>query len=127
MRSATLTRFLALTFLATTATSAFAQTAPAADEAGLGEIIVTAQRRDENLQDVPLSVTAIGGEKLGNISAAGADIRFLSARVPSLIVESSFGRTFPRFYIRGLGNTDFDFNASQPVSLVYDDVVLEKL
>jgi iron complex outermembrane receptor protein len=41
------------------------------------------------------------------------------------MVESSFGRTFPRFYIRGLGNTDFDFNASQPVSLVYDDVVLE--
>jgi len=45
--------------------------------------------------------------------------------VPSLLVESSFGRTFPRFYIRGLGNTDFDLNASQPVSLVYDDVVLE--
>ena len=30
-----------------------------------------------------------------------------------------------RFYIRGLGNTDFDLNASQPVSLVYDDVVFE--
>ena len=45
--------------------------------------------------------------------------------MPSLNIESSFGRTFPRFYIRGLGNTDFDLNASQPVSLVYDDVVLE--
>ncbi|MFL6787386.1 MAG: TonB-dependent receptor, partial [Sphingomicrobium sp.] len=44
---------------------------------------------------------------------------------PSLNIESSFGRTFPRFYIRGLGNTDFDLNASQPVSLVYDDIVLE--
>ena len=56
-----------------------------------------------------------------------ADPTFASCRrrVPSLIIESSFGRTFPRFYIRGLGNTDFDFNASQPVSLVYDDVVLE--
>ena len=31
----------------------------------------------------------------------------------------------PRFYIRGLGNTDFDLNASQPVSQVYDGVVLE--
>ncbi len=125
MRSANFKRVFTLILLATTATPAFAQTPPAEDETGLGEIIVTAQRRDENLQDVPLSVTAIGGEKLSNISAAGADIRFLSARVPSLIVESSFGRTFPRFYIRGLGNTDFDFNASQPVSLVYDDVVLE--
>ena len=52
-------------------------------------------------------------------------MRGLSGRVPSLNIESSFGRTFPRFYIRGLGNTDFDLNASQPVSLVYDDVVLE--
>ena len=57
--------------------------------------------------------------------SGGADIRGLSGRVPSLNIESSFGRTFPRFYIRGLGNTDFDLNASQPVSLVYDDVVLE--
>src|SRR3546814_17888775 len=32
---------------------------------------------------------------------------------------------FPRFYISGLGNTDFDLNASQPVSLVYDEVVQE--
>lgn len=125
MRVSKTFRLFALALSASAASSAFAQTAPADEDAGLSEIIVTAQRRDENLQDVPLSVTAIGGEKLGNISAAGADIRFLSARVPSLIVESSFGRTFPRFYIRGLGNTDFDFNASQPVSLIYDDVVLE--
>ncbi|RJF93892.1 TonB-dependent receptor [Sphingomonas cavernae] len=97
----------------------------AEEDAGLDVIVVTAQRREENLQDVPISVTAVGGEKLDVISSGGADIRFLSARVPSLVVESSFGRTFPRFYIRGLGNTDFDFNASQPVSLVYDDVVLE--
>ena len=40
-------------------------------------------------------------------------------------MESSFGRVFPRFYIRGLGNTDFDLNASQPVSVLYDGVVLE--
>ncbi len=49
----------------------------------------------------------------------------MNARVPSLSVESSFGRTFPRFYMRGLGNSDFDLNASQPVSLVVDDVVQE--
>ncbi len=97
----------------------------AANTGVLDEIIVTAQRKSENLQDVPLSVTAVSGEKLDVLASSGQDIRFLSARVPSLIIESSFGRTFPRFYIRGLGNTDFDFNASQPVSLVYDDVVLE--
>ena len=48
----------------------------------------------------------------------GGDVRMLSSRVPSLTLESSFGRTFPRPYIRGLGNTDFDLNASQPVSLI---------
>ena len=92
---------------------------------GLGDIIVTAQRREENIQDVPISVTVIDDGTLEAITSSGQDIRALSGRVPSLLIESSFGRTFPRFYIRGLGNTDFDFNASQPVSLVYDDVVLE--
>ncbi|MVZ96265.1 TonB-dependent receptor [Sphingorhabdus sp. IMCC26285] len=97
----------------------------AAEEGGLSEIVVTAQRREENLQDVPLSVDVVSGEKLDAINAGGGDIRAFAGRVPSLNIESSFGRTFPRFYIRGLGNTDFDLNASQPVSLVYDDVVLE--
>ena len=92
---------------------------------GVGDIVVTATRRSENLQDIPLSVATVSDETLAAINAAGADIRGLSGRVPSLNIESSFGRTFPRFYIRGLGNTDFDLNASQPVSLVYDDVVLE--
>ena len=77
------------------------------------------------MQDIPLSVATISDETLAAINSGGADIRGLSGRVPSLNIESSFGRTFPRFYIRGLGNTDFDLNASQPVSLVYDDVVLE--
>ncbi len=109
-----------------TAAPALAQ---AADSASSGDtldaIIVTAQRRAEDQQDVPISIATLGGETLAAISGAGADIRALSGRVPSLNIESSFGRTFPRFYIRGLGNTDFDLNASQPVSLVYDDVVLE--
>jgi len=107
------------------APAAFAQDETAQSSAALGEIVVTAQRREENLQDVPLSVTAVSGDQLGALTAGGVDIRGMSGRVPSLLVESSFGRTFPRFYIRGLGNTDFDFNASQPVSLIYDDVVLE--
>ncbi|HET7707906.1 MAG TPA: TonB-dependent receptor [Sphingomicrobium sp.] len=93
--------------------------------AALEDIVVTAQRREENLQDIPVSVATVRSETLAAINAGGADIRGLSGRVPSLNIESSFGRTFPRFYIRGLGNTDFDLNASQPVSLIYDDVVLE--
>lgn len=107
------------------AAPAAAQDAPVAEEGGLGDIIVTAQRREENLQDVPIAVSVLAGDTLGAITSSGSDVRVLAGRVPSLNIESSFGRTFPRFYIRGLGNTDFDLNASQPVSLVYDDVVLE--
>ncbi|MGQ0383646.1 MAG: TonB-dependent receptor, partial [Gammaproteobacteria bacterium] len=106
---------------------AMALPAPAAiaQDTTLDPIMVTAQRRVENIQQVPISVTAVGDEKLDVLASGGDDIRFLSGRVPSLLIESSFGRAFPRFYIRGLGNTDFDLNASQPVSLVYDDVVQE--
>jgi iron complex outermembrane receptor protein len=95
------------------------------DAATLDQIQVTAQRRVENIQDVPVSVSTVGGEKLDALQSGGTDVRFLSARVPSLNIESSFGRAFPRFYIRGYGNTDFRLNTSQPVSLVYDDVVQE--
>ena len=116
-------RRLALPVAVALALSAVAQ----AEEAGktLEVITVTAEKRVEDVQKVPESITTIDTEKLDEIKAGGDDIRFISGRVPSLLVESSFGRTFPRFYIRGLGNTDFDLNASQPVSLVYDDVVLE--
>ncbi len=126
-----ISRFLASAATAAICTGFTAAPALAQDDAadtqdtGVGVIIVTAQRREENLQDVPISVTAVGQDQLQALGSGGQDVRALSARVPSLVVESSFGRTFPRFYIRGLGNTDFDFNASQPVSLIYDDVVLE--
>ncbi|MHB8911235.1 MAG: TonB-dependent receptor [Lysobacter sp.] len=95
------------------------------DAKTLDAVLVTAQRRIEKAKDVPMALTTVGKEKLHVLGSGGGDIRFLSGRLPSLNIESSFGRAFPRFYIRGLGNTDFDLNASQPVSLIYDDIVLE--
>lgn len=95
------------------------------EEVLLDTITVTAQKRVEDVQDVPVAVTTLNEESLDALTGGGADIRFISGRVPSLQVESSFGRAFPRFYIRGLGNTDFDLNASQPVSMIYDEIVLE--
>lgn len=105
--------------------SVYAEDQESEDEYGLEEVIVTAQKTEQNLQDVPISISAVDGDVLDEIRSGGADIRFISGRVPSLVVESDFGRVFPRFYIRGIGNTDFDLNASQPVSLIYDDVVME--
>ena len=108
------------------ATAQFGAAAQTAAEAGkLPPVNVTAERRTENVQEVPNSVSTLGSEILEAIGTSGQDVRVLSGRVPSLNIESSFGRAFPRFYIRGYGNTDFRLNASQPVSLVYDDVVQE--
>jgi iron complex outermembrane receptor protein len=102
----------------------FAQT-ETKEKGELEEVLVTAQKKEQGLREVPSSVATLSDEKLDVITSGGMDIRLLAGRVPSLNIESSFGRTLPRFYIRGLGNTDFDLNASQPVSLVYDGVVLE--
>ena len=100
-----------------------AASAPADDQ--LGEIVVTAERRSENLQKVPVSVGVVQGDQLRNFTAGGGDILELAARVPGLYAETTTGRIFPRFYIRGLGNIDFYLGASQPVSIIQDDVVLE--
>ena len=110
--------------------AAMAQETKPADDAKtrsgqLETVIVTAQRRSENIKDVPMAITTLKGEKLDVLTSGGQDIRFMAGRTPSLNVESDYGRSFPRFYIRGLGNTDFDLKASQPVGLVYDDVVQE--
>jgi iron complex outermembrane receptor protein len=111
--------------LAALCSGASAQTPAPASAGQLQVITVTAERRVENIREVPSSVSALQGELLDVLNSGGQDIRLLASRVPSLNIESSFGRAFPRFYIRGLGNTDFDLNASQPVSLVFDDVVQE--
>ena len=91
----------------------------------LEEIVVTAQKREQSLQDIPVAVSAISTEQVNEFLSAGENIRALAGRVPSLQIESSNGRQSPRFYIRGLGNFDFDVNASQPVSFIYDEVALE--
>jgi iron complex outermembrane receptor protein len=122
---------LSLLLLLAFAGAAHAQAAAPADAASAAEagklqtITVTAQRITEDVRQVPISVSTLGAEALDVFGSSGDDIRALSGRVPSLNIESSFGRAFPRFYIRGYGNTDFHLNASQPVSLVYDDVVQE--
>jgi len=118
------------------AVAAFGLAAPAAaqddaaaeaTEGQLATIIVTANRREENLQDVPVSADILDQERIGAIFSGAADITALAGTAPGLNVESSNGRVAPRFYIRGLGNTDFDLAASQPVSVLLDDVVMENV
>ncbi len=119
-------RFCALAVLAMLSISLTVSADEEAEEVvKMEEVVVTARKREQRSVEVPLSVSSIRGEKFDALRSSGMDVRFLSNRTPSLQMESSFGRIFPRFYIRGLGNTDFDLNASQPVSVLYDGVVLE--
>jgi len=97
------------------------------DRGTLQEVVVTPRRRAESLQRVPVSVATASGPTLDAVQSAGSDIRDVAGRVPSLNAEGSNGNIVPRFYIRGLGNTDFDLNASQPVVVILDDVVQENV
>jgi iron complex outermembrane receptor protein len=99
----------------------------AAEETKLERIMVTAQKRVQSTQEVPISIATLSGEKFDALFAGGEDIQALSGKIPGLYAESSNGRAAPRFYIRGLGNTDFDLAASQPVSVIMDDVVMENV
>jgi iron complex outermembrane recepter protein len=76
---------------------AFAQDS---DEIVLEEIVVTAQKREESLQDVPISVNAVSGEKLAEAGIARLDD--LKAYVPNLqVTETGIANNF---YIRGIGS-----------------------
>ncbi|WP_282270332.1 TonB-dependent receptor [Stenotrophomonas sp. PS02298] len=129
-RRSLLAQACALLILPLAAQTALAQDAAPAEArsaaTALDTITVTAERREQNLQDVPVSVGVVQGEALRSY-AEGADdtLLALSGRVPSFYAETTTGRIFPRFYIRGLGNIDFYLGASQPVSIIQDDVVLE--
>lgn len=101
--------------------------AQASKQQELETITVTAQKRTQSIQEVPISIATLSGEKFDSIFSSGDDITALAIKVPGLYAETSNGRAAPRFYIRGLGNTDFDLASSQPVSIVMDEVVMENV
>src|SRR5579859_1548914 len=96
-----------------------------ADSSGIDEVVITAQHRAQADKDVAETVSTISTDNLDEFTAGGADITFLNARVHSLYANSSYGRTYPVFSIRGFGDNDFDYNAQQPVAMIYDGVVLQ--
>jgi len=111
--------------LAAAITGVLAAPGALAQELLLEEIVVTAQKRVQSLEDVPAAVSTISGENVETYLGGAQDVRALAARVPGLNIETSNGRTQPRFYLRGLGNIDFDVNANQPVAMLFDDISLE--
>ena len=106
-------------------TPAFAQDAAATDEqtGGFGEIIVTAQKRAENLQDVPISATVVSADALA--SRQIFDPSQLQLVAPSLQVKSfnaALGAS--NFSIRGVGTLSFSNSIEASVTSVIDGVVM---
>jgi len=84
------------------AATATPETNTANDGSGLQEIIVTAQKRAENLQDVPLSVSAVTGETLERLHQQ--DLSQITATVPNVQVQVNGGLSLSASYvIRGIG------------------------
>ena len=65
----------------------------------LDEVVVTAERRSENLQKVPVSVAAVAGDQLRAIQGGGDDILSLSGKVPSFYAETTTGRILSLIHI----------------------------
>jgi iron complex outermembrane receptor protein len=91
----------------------------AADTGVLEEVIVTAQKRQENLQNVPLSITAIGTEKLEQLHITSFDD--YAQMLPSVSFQT-FGPGFAHVYMRGVVNGgDGNHSGSQPSVGTYLD------
>jgi iron complex outermembrane recepter protein len=102
---------------------AFAQ--DAADEtADTNEIIVTAQKREENLQDIPLAVSVIGGDAIAN--SGGITLENAQYLVPSLNFRKSGTTLNQALFLRGVGTINFSIAAEPSVAAVLDGVVLSR-
>lgn len=101
--------------------AADAQPAAEADDGGLSEIVVTAQKREESLQRAAIAVTAVSADTLNRASVTNATQ--LTNLAPALQVNSTFGPT-SNFYLRGVGNFVTNVSSDPAVIVNLDGVPL---
>jgi len=94
--------------------------APASYAQLLEEVIVTAQKREQNLQDVPISVSAFSGALLQE--SAIKDVFDLQASAPGLTVDQNQNATTSNFSVRGIGTGGNNFGFESSVGLYVDGV-----
>jgi iron complex outermembrane receptor protein len=100
-----------------------AQDVAAADVSEDGnDIVVTAQKRAQRVQDIGLSITAIGADDLRRLQAN--DVSTLATQVPNVVATSS--ANLPAFTIRGVGLNEFASNFDSPVAIHIDEVYKSK-
>ena len=98
---------------------AVAQSTPPQEAVSLGDVIVTAQRREQSLQDVPIAVTAFNAETLERTAATG--IQDIAGKAPGVTL-TQFNIGEPQIFIRGVGTTS-DSAASDPsIGVSIDEV-----
>ncbi len=114
---------LTASLLAGTAAAAlgFAGAAQAQSMA-LEEIVVTAQKRSENLQQIPIAITAISGEELDRIDLN--EIQDIAIQTPSLEFSRAGGEA--QLYIRGIGTNIFGVTVDPSVAVNQDGVYLAR-
>jgi iron complex outermembrane receptor protein len=111
-------------------TAVKAQETPAPTAASTGfeasaDIVVTAQRREQSLQDVPMAVTAFSGERLTQLGVTTAtDVAKFTPGVNAAGVQ---GGTLLTFSIRGLTMGDFNPHQEGPIAVYRDDVYISSL
>lgn len=113
------TCLLACTMLVAAPLTALAQTA---DDKGTDVVIITAQKRSENIQDVPVAVTALDGDALQD--AHVTTVLDLNALAPSLQVKTDDNAANPKMFIRGIGLNDFNPNTASAVAIYSDGVYI---
>lgn len=117
-------RWLKLALLAGTILAPAAAIAQGSGPADDGEIVVTAQKREQKLQDIGLSVTALGGDTLAAVGRQ--DMTALAAQVPSLQV-AQYSPTITVFNIRGVSQNDFADSQEAPIAFYNDEVYVSAL
>ena len=93
------------------------------DASGSDDIIVTAQRRSESLQNTALAVAAVGGSDLQKLGVT--DVTGLSKAVPSLIVQPATG-TSVGFYLRGIGSLVGNAFTENPIAFNFNQVYIAR-
>lgn len=87
----------------------------------LEEVLVTAEKRSQNIQDVPLSVAAIGGNDIRVGKVTG--LNDIAMKVPG-VAFNQFNVGEPRIYIRGIGNSSDSAASDQAVGVFLDEVYI---
>ena len=88
----------------------------------LEEVIVTAQKREQSLQEVPIAVTAISSAEMENLGLT--DTKDLANHTPGLNISGTNNNSRPEVFLRGVGFEDFQSATGSPIQIYNDGVIV---